>query len=117
MNSVTHFLGKGVPLIDGRYREAKDEMVIKITTVIKSNSDDGGGTPPSDGDFREDTYTYILEYGNNGEILSTSAKENWLSCSAYPPSNLATIDDVAWGRGEHCAITKEKVDALYGADE
>jgi len=69
--------------------------------------------PPAT-DKREDTYVYVLEYTDDGEIDGSSANQNWISCTGFAPKWLGTVNPLRmkW-KAKHCEITKEKVDALY----
>ena len=87
-----------------------NEKVVKVTTLITSNTD-GTIMPPAT-DKREDTYVYVLEYTGDGEIDGSSANQNWISCTGFAPRCLGTVDkrQFVW-RANHCTITKENVDA------
>ena len=94
-----------------------NEKVVKVTTLITSNTD-GTIMPPAT-DKREDTYVYVLEYTDDGEIDGSSANQNWISCRnmtncSFAPKWLGTVNpgEMLW-KARHCEITKEKVDALY----
>ncbi|MEI7902763.1 MAG: hypothetical protein WCK89_21155, partial [bacterium] len=89
-----------------------NEKVVKVTTLVTSNTDGSIMLPATD--KREDTYVYVLEYTGDGIIDGSSTNQNWISCTGFAPKWLGTVNParMVW-TARHCEITKEKVDALY----
>jgi hypothetical protein len=87
-----------------------NEKIIKMTTMITSNNDTEG--LPSGSTNRTDTYIYILEY-SNGDIVNDSINQNWISCTAYAPACIGTVEGPLNWQGKDCGITKTNVDNLY----
>ena len=95
------------------FREAPgtgDERLVEVTVGVWATSP---ARPPSIAALdRYEEYVCQLEFDAQGNVVTDSAQQNWLSASHYPPHDLVKLTGIVW-QGANPYITRANVDALY----